>query len=127
MWLEFVVQALLVGAVAQSPAECRSATPEQIAAIQAAPSTPAAAAERERLTAHEDRLFAEFVLPEGPWRSPPADARVVFRTVAPPGGLYGNTIRTAVWQERDGSWWFWKQNRDPGLVQIPPPPPAPGA
>lgn len=108
----------------QDPVECRAASPEQLARIEAARADPATADHRQRMLDYEDQLFAEFVVPEGPWRSPPPDARVLFRTIAPPGGLYGNTIWTAVWQESDGSWWFWKQDRDPRAVERPPPPGA---
>ncbi len=101
----------------QDSVECRVASPEQIARLEAARADPATADHRQRMATYEDRLFAEFVVAEGPWRTPPPDARVLFRTIAPPGGLYGNTVWTAVWQESDGSWWFWKQDRDPRMVQ----------
>lgn len=103
----------------QDPVECRVASPEQIARVEADENNPAYADARARNLAYEDELFAAFVIPDGPWRAPPPDARVLFRTIAPPGGLYGNTIWTAVWQESDGSWWFWKQNRDPRVVEQP--------
>ncbi len=124
MFFELLVQPHAVAAWNQDPAECRVASPEQIARLKAAGTDAATADHRQRMTSYEDRLFAEFVVPEGPWPSPPPDARVLFRTIAPPGGLYGNTIWTAVWQESDGSWWFWKQDRDPRMV---PQPPQPGS
>lgn len=122
MLFELLVDEIAPAPWQQSPAECRVASPEQIARIEAARSDPSTAELRARNMAYEDQLFAEFVIPEGPWPSPPRDARVLFRTIAPPGGLYGNTIWTAVWQESDGSWWFWKQDRDPRVVQQPPHP-----
>lgn len=122
MFFEFPAHLQAWAAWDQEPAECRVASPEQIARFEAVRTDPAYADARARNLAYEDELFAEFVIPDGPWRSPPPDARVLFRTIAPPGGLYGNTIWTAVWQESDGSWWFWKQDRDPRVVQQPPQP-----
>lgn len=114
--ITLAVAGVLASISAEEPAEqCRAPTPQQLAQAEAWRNYPAEVARRERLAAS----FAEIVVPEGPWRSPPADAAVVFRTIAPPGGLYRNTIWTVVWREADGSWWFWKQDRDPNA---PPPP-----
>lgn len=124
MFFEFIATSPALAGHIQDPAECRVASPEQIARFEAVRTDPAYADARARNLTYEDELFAEFVIPDGPWRSPPPDARVLFRAIAPPGGLYGNTIWTAVWQESDGSWWFWKQNRDPRVVQQPPQPGA---
>lgn len=122
MFFELIAQSPAMIRQEQDPVECRVASAEQIARLEAVRTDPAYAESRARNAAYEDELFAAFLIPEGPWRSPPSDARVLFRTIAPPGGMYGNTIWTAVWQEQDGSWWFWKQDRDPRMVQRPPEP-----
>lgn len=124
MFFELIAEWSSLSARDQDPAECRVASAEQIARVEADRNNPAYAESRASNRAYEDELFSAFILPEGPWRSPPQDASVLFRTVAPPGGLYGNTIWTAVWQETDGSWWFWKQDRDPRVIQQPPKPGA---
>lgn len=121
MFFELVAQSPAPEAWHQGAVECRAASPEEIARIQAAQTDPATADQRQNLRIYEDRLFADFIVPEGPWRSPPPEAPVLFRTIAPPGGLYGNTIWTTVWQESDGSWWFWKQDRDPRVGHQPQP------
>lgn len=53
----------------------------------------------------------------------PAEAVVVIRTHLPPGGLYANDLRTAVWKMPDGAWHGWRQNRAYGTPTPPPPPP----
>lgn len=68
-------------------------------------------------------MFDEVVVPEGDWRSPAADAPVILRVVAPPGGGHSNTIWTVVWREADGSWWFWRQDRHSGAASPPERPP----
>lgn len=109
------VAGALASITADDPAsECRVPTPEQLASTESWRDYPDVVERRERLTA----AFSDIVIPEGPWRSPPADASVVFRTIAPPGGGYRNTIWTVVWREADGSWWFWKQDRDPNRRYI---------
>lgn len=65
------------------------------------------------------RFLDAVVIPEG-YRRPPVDARVVMTAVEPPGGLYRNEVWSVVWQESDGAWWFWRQNR---LNELPGPPP----
>ena len=100
----------LASITADDPAaECRVPTPEQLARAESWRDYPDVVEQREHLTL----AFSDIVIPQGPWRSPPVDATVVFHTIAPPGGLYRNTIWTVVWREADGSWWFWKQDRDP--------------
>jgi hypothetical protein len=98
---------------------CPAATPDQIARVGAAAARPDAIVARERAAA----MFDEITIPQGAWRSPPVDAPVMFRVVAPPGGMHSNTIWTVVWREADGSWWFWKQDRHSGSASPPPPPP----
>lgn len=109
----------LAGVLAGAKSDCPAATPEQIARIEAASRQPAAVALRERAA----DMFDEIVIPEGEWRSPPTDASVVFRILAPPGGGHSNTIWTVVWREADGSWWFWKQDRHSGAASPPERPP----
>lgn len=99
--------------------DCPVPTPEQVARIQAASGQAAAVALRERAAA----MFDEIAIPDGDWRSPPADVPLMFRTVAPPGGGHSNTIWTVVWREADGSWWFWKQDRHSGAASPPERPP----
>lgn len=99
--------------------ECPAATPEQIARLEAASNQPAAVALHQRTAA----MFDEMVIPDGHWRSPPADVSALFRIVAPPGGGHSNTIWTVVWREADGSWWFWKQDRHSGSASPPERPP----
>ncbi len=70
--------------------------------------------------------FAEITIPDG-FRRPPADAPVVMMALEPPGGMHSNTVWSVVWKETDGSWWFWRQNRDPRVMPSPPSPPPPGA
>lgn len=96
-----------------------AAAPEQIARLEAASSQPAAVARRQRTAT----MFDEMVIPDGPWRSPPADVSAMFRIVAPPGGGHSNTIWTVVWRETDESWWFWKQDRHSGSASPPERPP----
>jgi len=71
-----------------------------------------------------DGYFNEVTIPEE-YRRPPEDADVILMAVEPPGGMYANTIWSVVWREADGSWWFWRQNRDHGAPPPSPPPPPP--
>jgi hypothetical protein len=109
----------LASLLTSASAECPTATRDQIARVEAAASRSEAIAVRDRVTA----MFDEIVIPEGDWRSPPTDAPVMFRVVAPPGGGHSNTIWTVVWREADGSWWFWKQDRHSGAASPPERPP----
>lgn len=109
----------LTSLLTSASTECPTATPEQMARVEAAAARPDAIATRDRVTS----MFDEIVIPEGDWRSPPVDAPVIFRIVAPPGGGHSNTIWTVVWREVDGSWWFWKQDRHSGAASPPERPP----
>lgn len=70
--------------------------------------------------AYYQRHLEAVVIPDG-YRRPPSDARVVLTAVLPPGGMAMNEVWSVVWQEADGSWWFWRQDR---LNTPRPPPPA---
>jgi hypothetical protein len=61
----------------------------------------------------------------GDARAPSSEALVVLTGVAPPGGMYSNTVWSVVWKEPDGRWWFWRQNQT--NEPPPPPPPPPGS
>lgn len=68
------------------------------------------------------------VVPDSARRRPGPDATVIIRTHLPPGGLYNSDLRSVVWREADGSWWFWRQSlnyMDPPPMPPPPPPPPP--
>lgn len=55
----------------------------------------------------------------------PANAQVVIRTNLPPGGLYRNDLRSAVWKTADGEWRVWRQNKNYGAEEPNHWPPAP--
>ena len=82
--------------------------------------------ERTPAEARQPTVFDEIAIPEH-FRRPPADALVVLQAVEPPGGMYPNTVWSVVWKEQDGTWWFWRQNRDPTYWPSPPAPLPPGA
>lgn len=83
-----------------------------------------ARAEPENYRAFIQAALDEITIPESSPYRPGPDADVVLRSVLPPGGLYPNTVWSLVWRDGSGTWWFWRQDRDPRVNPAPPPPPA---
>lgn len=78
--------------------------------------------------APREDMLAPAVVPASASRRPGPGATVIIRTRLPPGGLYNSDLRSVVWREADGSWWFWRQSlnyMDPPPMPPPPPPPPP--
>ncbi|MDO1558195.1 hypothetical protein Q0812_01960 [Brevundimonas sp. 2R-24] len=106
-------------------AQCPHVAGIDLAAIaeeQSAPPTE----QQLRSRAFISGMFDEMRLPEGAWRSPPAEPVVMIRSIHPPAGMHPNTMWAWVWKEADGTWWMWRQNRT-NTPPPPPPPPPPGA
>jgi hypothetical protein len=101
-------------------AQCPYVSDVDLVSIAAERARERAGPDHERYRAYYDGLYNSVAIGPG-FRSPPSDALVVLTSVEPPGGMYMNTVWTVVWQETDGSWWFWRQNR----TNEPPPPPPP--
>ena len=76
--------------------------------------------------ANVQRFLDAVFIPDS-FRRPSADAPVVLTAVSPPSGQHLNLIWSVVWQEADGSWWFWRQDRLNTPIPPPPPPPPPNA
>ena len=87
---------------------------EEKRSIKATPSQPA------------QDILAKAQVPAGAARRPGPDATVVLRELLPPGGLYNSELRSVVWRDGAGVWWFWRQSLDYSQPPpLPPPPPPP--
>lgn len=76
-----------------------------------APATPAPpiSEDSRREAASLDQEFAAIAVPPGDWRAPPDHPEILLRGFIYPRGTFRPGVRSVVWREADGQWWFWRQ------------------